>query len=141
MMIKAFFGVFLLAVTTAPLAWAYGGGGGGLRRPSCIPPSFSEESPQKEAVVSPFSGFSFVTSANTNKSTIVVKINGQPTDVAITEKGHGGLLVTGKLPQAITEEGWVTISISAGSTPNCTKSYVYRIKVGGTGKGGAAYLQ
>lgn len=131
MMIKTFFGVFLLSATAVPLALAYGGGGGGLLRPSCIPPSFSEESPQKEAVVSSFSEFSFATSPNTDKSTVVVKINGQPAEVAITQKGYGGLLVTGQLPEAITEAGFVTLSISAASTPGCTKSYAYRVKVGG----------
>ena len=130
MMIKVRAGVFFLSITAVPLASAYGGGGGGLLRPSCIPPSISEESPQKDAVVASFSEFSFVTSPNTDKTTVVVKINGQVADAAITQKGYGGLLVTGKLPQPVTEAGFVTISIAAASTPGCNKYYVYRVKVG-----------
>jgi hypothetical protein len=131
MIIKAFLGVLFFSVTTVPLASAYGGGGGGLLRPSCTPPSFSEQSPPKDAVIPSFSEVSFVTSPNTNKSTVVVKINGQPAEVTMTEKGPGGLRVTGKPPQAITEAGFATISLSAASAPGCTKNYAYRVKVGG----------
>ena len=120
-----------LMMTRAPLAFAYGGGGGGLQRPSCILPSFSEESPQKDAVLPAFSEFSFVASPNTKRSTVVVKINGQVMDVTIDEKGYGGLLITGRLPEPVTKEGFVTISISAASTPDCTKNYVYRVKISG----------
>jgi hypothetical protein len=147
MMMKTYIGAIFvissfLMMTRAPLAFAYGGGGGGLQRPSCIPPSFSEESPQKDAVLPAFSEFSFVASPNTKRSTVVVKINGQVTDVMINEKRYGGLLVTGRLPDPVTEEGFVTIGISAASTPDCIKNYVYRVKISGEEKGkGAALLQ
>jgi len=135
--VGAIFVVSFLMMARSPLTFAYGGGGGDLKRPSCIPPSFSEESPQKDAVLPAFSEFSFVASANTKKPTIVVKINGQVKDVAITEKRDGGLLVTGRLPDPVTQEGFVTISISAASTPDCIKNYVYRVRISGEGKGAA----
>jgi hypothetical protein len=147
MMMKTYVGAIFvissfLMMTRAPLAFAYGGGGGGLQRPSCIPPSFSEESPQKDAVLPAFSEFSFVASPNTKRSTVVVKINGQVTDVMINEKRYGGLLVTGRLPDAVTEEGFVTIGISAASTPDCIKNYVYRVRISGEEREkGAALLQ
>ena len=146
MMMKTYVGAIFvissLMMTRAPLAFAYGGGGGGLQRPSCIPPSFSEESPQKDAVLPAFSEFSFVASPNTKRSTVVVKINGQVMDVTINEKRYGGLLVTGRLPDAVTEEGFVTIGISAASTPDCTKNYVYRVRISGEEREkGAALLQ
>lgn len=137
-----FFVVSFLMMTRAPLVFAYGGGGEGLQRPSCIPPSFSEESPQKDAVLPAFSEFSFIASPNTKRSTVVVKINGQVMDVTITEKRDGGSLVTGRLPNPINQEGFVTISISAASTPDCRKNYVYRVKISGKEKEkGAALAQ
>ena len=149
MMMKTYVGAIFffvissfLMMTQVPLVFAYGGGGGGLQRPSCIPPSFSEESPQKDAVLPAFSEFSFVASANTKKPTIVVKINGQAMDATITEKRDGGLLVTGRLPNPVNQEGFVTISISAASTPDCRKNYVYRVKISGKEKEkGAALAQ
>ena len=141
--VGAIFVVSFLMMARSPLTFAYGGGGGDLKRPSCIPPSFSEESPQKDAVLPAFSEFSFVASANTKKPTIVVKINGQVKDVTITEKRYGGLLVTGRLPDpVIIQEGFVTISISAASTPDCIKNYVYRVRISGEEREkGAALLQ
>jgi hypothetical protein len=144
MMMKTYVGAIFvissfLMMTRSPLAFAYGGGGD-LKRPSCILPSFSEESPQKDAVLPAFSEFSFVASPNTKRSTVVVKINGQVMDVTIDEKRDGGLLVTGRLPDPVTEEGFVTIGISAASAPDCTKNYVYRVKISGEERGKGAAL-
>jgi hypothetical protein len=111
-----------------PSAYAYGGYGGRSRE-LCKPPSFSDETPARNAVVSSFSDFSFIASSNTDKSTLVVKVNGEVVDVTIKEKPHGAFAVEGSIPQPITQEGVIRISISANSARTCNKSYVYLVKV------------
>lgn len=120
--------IFVFCAVATASVYAYGGGGS-RRSSSCTAPSFSEETPAKDAVVSSFSGFSLLTSSNTDGSTVVTKINGEAVDPTITEKRYGGLKVEANAPKPITTEGPVIVSITANSEPGCSKSYVYRVHV------------
>ena len=64
------FALLVLSFALVSSVHAYGGGGSSKK---CKRPVFTEKSPPNGSVVSPKSGFSFVASANTKKSSIVVK--------------------------------------------------------------------
>lgn len=108
-------------------AWAYGGGGGS--RSSCTKPYYTSEQPAQNSEVKALSEISFVTTDNTATGTLVVKVNGQPAQLTVTQQSSGRLAVVGKLPQPVVQEGKAQISVYGKSKDDCDNLFVYYVTV------------
>ena len=130
---------YLLAVmasilmATGPAAvYAYGSSSKPAQK--CEAPTFTGESPAKASTVDAFSDFAFVASKSTDSATLVVKINGEPVDVAKQAKGTDKIAVSGSIDPPITETGFVLVSIKADDKKGqCPGSLVYRVNVSADG--------
>jgi hypothetical protein len=107
-------------------AWAYGEGGGGSGLIACTA-KFSKFTPANNSEVAPKSEFSFFASSSTNPSSIRVIIKDHLVPVTVTSK-HDGLLVTGKLPDAI-KGTFAKINLTAKGPNQCEASGGWLVKV------------
>jgi hypothetical protein len=108
-------------------AWAYGGGGGS--QSSCTKPYYSNEKPAQNSEVNALAEFSFSASDNTLPGSLVAKVNGQPVPLAVTPQSGSRFSVLGKLPQPITQEGKIQISVYGKSKDDCDNLFVFYVTV------------
>lgn len=124
-------GALALGLGFGPTVHAYGGGGKPRDSFACQPPTFTRLSPERESEVAAFSEFSFLASKDVDKSTLVVKVNGQPVPVSAEHKALG-LQVKGTLAQPIIEPGMVVVSAAVDNVGGkCPGRMAYRVKVSG----------
>ena len=106
--------------------WAYGEGGGGSGLIACTA-KFSKFTPANNSEVAPKSEFSFFASSSTNPNSIRVIIKDHLVPVTVTSK-HDGLLVTGKLPDAV-KGTFAKINLTAKGPNQCEASGGWLVKV------------
>ena len=115
-----------VALMVPGTAWAYGEGGGGSGLIACTA-KFSKFTPANNTEVAPKSEFSFFASSSTNPNSIRVIIKDHLVPVTVTTK-HDGLLVTGKLPDAV-KGTFAKINIAAKGPNQCDASGGWLVKV------------
>jgi hypothetical protein len=106
-------------------AHAYGSSGSSH---SCEKPAFTDFKPTANKYLQSFDEFSFVASANTSLTSIVVnlsvgenKIHFDHNNLDIITRKTGQMEVTGKLGRPISG-GFVRLSVTAHSKPGCEKT-------------------
>ncbi|WP_150049182.1 MULTISPECIES: hypothetical protein [Methylomonas] len=111
---------------------AYGSGSGSVR---CDKPEFSNFDPAANKYVQQFREFSFVASANTTPASIEVNVSAgtnkyhfNAKQLVITPQRSGRFEVSGKLDRPF-QHGFVRLSVTAHTKPNCIHTDGYLIRV------------
>ncbi|MGY6275684.1 hypothetical protein [Methylomonas sp. MgM2] len=122
----------LLLFANVDAVYAYGSSSSSN---TCHKPTFSEFQPAANKYLQSFRAFSFVASSNTTASSIEVTVSTgkikhhfTAKELEITPRRSGQLEVKGKLNRDF-QHGFVRISASAHSKPDCKNSDGYLIRV------------
>ena len=129
---KVHLGPLMLFALTAmtvisPEVPAYGGGSSSSS--SCSEAKFYSESPAKNAVLPSLNEFSLVASDNTDTSTLELQVNGTTIKPEITPRRSGEWELLVRLPEPITQNGKVRISLVAKSKEGCSTFYPYYLEI------------